>query len=254
MFVKKLIIGSVLLFMGISYAYAESIEEEIERLKRENKELLSSISGGYENTGWFVGAELGVAPNVDNHLSVASTGSYNFGSSSKTATPFNLIFGYQYYFTHNMGLSLKGLLGYANYDSNITIGYEQNHKFKSSAIHYGIDLSYLYDFISSSKHTFGLNASIGYEFGSFSSTLQTRGEETVFKQKLGSYTASSFTASYGVHYFLNNTHQFWLTYKYRSGYPLNAGSESIVEQGDTYNVKYSSKPKSLIMVSYAYKF
>ncbi|WP_276925430.1 outer membrane beta-barrel protein [Helicobacter japonicus] len=269
MLIKRLILIGTLFFAG--GIFAQTIEEEIQRLKEEirfletqnqseelelpqpfedtsnKKNFLAFCGGEYKNTGCFVGAELGIAPSVNNYLSI----DYDFSSSKSLATPFSLIFGYQYYFTHNMGVNLKGYIGYAKYDSDMTLNDGTDSKLKSYAIHYGIDLSYLYDFISISKHTFGLNASVGYEFGSFSSSFVTPDEmgSGTTEIKLKSYNTSSFTISYGVHYFLNSSHQFWLTYKYRN---YSSSNESMLQ--DDVIVNYGNKPIHSFNLTYAYKF
>ena len=77
------------------------------------------------------------------------------------------------FYAQNAGFQFKGHLGYASYNSyDVKTEYHGgnfNSDFNSSAIHFGLETSYLYDFIYNynQTHTFGANADIGYEFGAF---------------------------------------------------------------------------------------
>lgn len=252
--------------------YTETADEEIARLKKENELLelqkknadlknnkaknesvqssnidksgfLGFCRGEYANTGCFIGAEVGYAPSVKNYV-FANTGS---ATQNTYAIPINLILGWQVYSAKNWGWNFKAFFGYAGYGSDITFD-GISAKFNSSALHYGIEASYLYDFIISQQHTFGMNVGIGYEFGTFIGQSVDIG---AVKVSLDSYTKTSFISSIGVHYFLNVKHQFWLTYKYKSGYNVGDGGNQNVNGSQ---VKYSTTPNNVLTFAYAYKF
>ena len=276
---RKLALSLAFMAMFSSLTYAETADEEIARLKKENELLelqqknanlknnkgknesvqssnvdksgfLGFCRGEYANTGCFIGAEVGYASGVKNYLFVDGVdGSYS-STQNTYALPINLILGWQVYSAKNWGWNFKAFFGYAGYGSDLKIeensGY--NDKFNSSAWHYGIEASYLYDFIVSQQHTFGMNVGIGYEFGTFIGQSVDIGGVNV---SLDSYTKTSFISSIGVHYFLNVNHQFWLTYKYKSGYNVGDGGSMNIEGTQ---VKYSSTPNNVLTFAYAYKF
>ncbi len=263
-----------LAFMAMFSSLIYAVDEEIARLKKENELLelqqknanlkknksknqsvqssnidksgfLGFCRGEYANTGCFIGAEVGYAPSVKNYL-VDHTGSV---TQNTYALPINLILGWQVYGAKNWGWNFKAFFGYAGYSSDITFD-GILAKFNSSALHYGIEASYLYDFIISQQHTFGMNVGIGgYEFGTFIGQSVDIGG--VVMESLDSYTKTSFISSIGVHYFLDVKHQFWLTYKYKSGYNVGDGGSRNVEG---IQVKHSSTPNNVLTFAYAYKF
>ena len=127
----------------------------------------------------------------------------------------------------------------------------QTAGYKSSAIHYGLELAYLYDFVSSTKHTFGIHAKAGYEFGTFvGQGVDMPGATINPIASLDSYTKSAFIGGAGVHYFLNIHHQFWLSYKSMSYSGVDGGSTNVNGQ----NLEYYTAPNSLVSFAYAYKF
>ncbi len=268
--VSKALVALSLIGSLASFTFADDIDSEIAKLKKEN-ELLelqkknqnlkkgssssSSSQDGLasELTGWFVGAELGWNPSVANYLSVSNNQDSGNTTSTTFALPINLGFGYQWYPWDNAGFKFRGYVGYASYNSKIKdpaqdfMG-DQN----SQAIHYGLEAEYLYDFIASQTHTFGLNIGTGYEFGSF---MGQNWKDPAATTKFKSYTSSSWTSSIGIHYFYNINHQFELKYRYRSGYTNDDGGKTTQEQGqEAMNFKYASTPKGSIIFAYNYKF
>lgn len=280
----KAIMSLVLVGILTNAMYAETPDEEIARLKKENEllelqkkneelkkgkgsESKKSVNvdksgafgfckGEYANTGCFVGAEIGYAGSVDNYINLDTQNSYFFGTQSTYALPINAILGWQWYFTENMGLNFKAHIGYAGYGSDIKIFPPETDEFSSSALHYGLEVSYLYDFITGAKHTFGVDVGIGYEFGTFiGQGLKLNSANTQMLDSLDSYTASSFTSRYGVHYFLNTNHQFWLHYTYKSGYTIGEGGNMAVSNSNmSVTTNYSTTPKGAFVFAYAYKF
>ena len=272
--VSKALVALSLIGSLASFTFADDIDSEIAKLKKEN-ELLelqkknqnlkkgSSSSSrsqdglASELTGWFVGAELGWNPSVTNYMKaeMKETGVTNYATlnSSTYALPINLGFGYQWYPWDNAGFKFRGYVGYASYNSKIKdpaqdfMG-DQN----SQAIHYGLEAEYLYDFIASQTHTFGLNIGTGYEFGNFFGQKQiVKGNGLTMTENLKSYTSSSWTSSIGIHYFYNINHQFELKYRYRSGYTNDDGGKTTI---DSTEAKYASTPKGSIIFAYNYKF
>ncbi|RDU55051.1 hypothetical protein CQA49_04095 [Helicobacter sp. MIT 00-7814] len=181
----------------------------------------------------------------------------------------NLALGWQWYYAQNAGFQFKGYVGYASYNSSQdgqeTIdsssgqtSYAQKTDYlNSSAVHFGLEASYLYDFIYNETHTFGANVGIGYEFGVFMGQGY-KNDVTGYSTNsidFDSYFGSSFITTIGIHYFYKSHHQFGLSYRYKSGYTIGeGGSQTITDAGINAPVKYSTTPKSAIMLSYLYRF
>lgn len=266
--ISKALVALSLVGSLASFTFADDIDSEIAKLKKEN-ELLelqkknqnlkkgnSSSSGSQDGlaselTGWFVGAELGYSPSAENYMFVNGNRGGGNTTSTTYALPINLGFGYQWYPWDNAGFKFRGYVGYASYNSKISLGNMSGNQ-NSQAIHYGLEAEYLYDFIASQTHTFGLNIGTGYEFGNFmGQSLAASGNEI----KLKSYTSSSWTSSIGIHYFYNINHQFELKYRYRSGYGYDDGGKADVDLGGgVESYKYASTPKGSIIFAYNYKF
>ena len=267
--ISKALVALSLVGSLASFTFADDIDSEIAKLKKEN-ELLElqkknqNLKKGSANssrsqdglaselTGWFVGAELGYSPSVENYMFVDGNNGGGNTTSTTFALPINLSFGYQWYPWDNAGFKFRGYVGYANYNSVI----DKTANQKSQAIHYGLEAEYLYDFIASQTHTFGLNIGTGYEFGSFMEQgLAIGGHNKDNVVKFESYTSSSWTSSIGIHYFYNVNHQFELKYRYRSGYSNGDGGKMELQQEtSTSNIKYASTPKGSIIFAYNYKF
>lgn len=273
----KAIMSLVLVGILTNAMYAETPDEEIARLKKENEllelqkkneelkkgkgsESKKSVNvdksgafgfckGEYANTGCFIGAEVGYAPSVSNYYYATSLST---NTATTFAIPINVILGWQWYLYEHMGLNFKAHIGYASYNSDMNVAPDGMLDYKSSAIHYGLEVSYLYDFVATSQSTFGLNVGIGYEFGTFIGQgwdLPASSGATS-DISFNSFTNSAFTTSFGVHYFLNTHHQFWLSYKYKGYSGVEGGTYS--DRGIT--IEYTTAPKSVIAFAYAYKF
>ncbi len=272
--VSKALVALSLIGSLTSLAIADDIDSEIAKLKKENELLelqkknqnLKKGSGSSsrsqdglasELTGWFVGAELGWNPSVVNYMKaeMKGTGATNYATlnSNTYALPINLGFGYQWYPWDNAGFKFRGYVGYANYNAKADSNEMNISNTQSQAIHYGLEAEYLYDFIASQTHTFGLNIGTGYEFGSFMGQgVKFPQDGSTMTYNFKSYTSSSWTSSIGIHYFYNINHQFELKYRYRSGYGIGDGGEDLTELGA--NFKYASTPKGSIIFAYNYKF
>ena len=130
----------------------------------------------------------------------------------------------------------------------------------SHAIQYGLEASYLYDFIYKGNHNFGAHISVGFEGSSFVGQKIT-GEGSQELSANG-YNKFTWTSGIGIHYFYKVHHQFFLSYLYR-GYTNDTATKvsrmvDIDGNGQlTEEVifrKLSTTPNSTIMLSYAYKF
>ncbi|WP_394986064.1 hypothetical protein, partial [uncultured Helicobacter sp.] len=107
--ISKIFTSLALIGILSSAIYAETPDEEIARLKKENEELKSGKSseskgssntdksgafgfckGEYANTGCFIGAEVGYAPSVSNYY-YATIPSTN--TATTFAIPINVILG-----------------------------------------------------------------------------------------------------------------------------------------------------------------
>ncbi|RDU52682.1 hypothetical protein CQA49_07110 [Helicobacter sp. MIT 00-7814] len=284
---KYLKIACILGILGLGCnVIADDMQKEIEALKKENELLelkkkneqlkagkevkessaesaavdksgfLGFCKGEHKNTGCFIGVELGYAPSVENYLNTkentpgATPDTFN---QSTYSLPINLALGWQWYYAQNAGFQFKGHVGYASYNSsNTENGVAIN--LNSSAVHFGLEASYLYDFIYNETHTFGANVGIGYEFGVFVGQGYNVDASNT-NVSFDSYFASSFITSIGIHYFYKSHHQFGLAYRYKSGYTIGeGGSQTIDLQGSSGDVKYSTTPNSAIMLSYLYRF
>ncbi|WP_082942409.1 MULTISPECIES: outer membrane beta-barrel protein [unclassified Helicobacter] len=224
--------------------------------------------GQHASTGCFIGGSVGLAFG-ENWIPPFSTvnGSDNIGSQEKsfTAFPVNIDLGWQWYYAQNAGFRFKGYVGYSYYGtkfdelatiSNGTLTFDTS----IHALQYGLEASYLYDFIYKGDHNFGAHLSVGFEGTSFvgqsvdiTDSSRTRG--TTFP----SYSKFTWTSGIGIHYFYKVHHQFFLSYLYR-GYTNDktAANESngVNEAGGVRAnlFEISTTPSSTIMLSYAYKF
>lgn len=228
----------------------DSIDDEIAKLKQENellelqKKNATLKSGGgtdsesNEKSGYVLGVELGFA--TAKNKTTESNGTTQ--TQSTFAIPLNVIFGYQYYINEHLGLRLNGFVGYGNYNSK---GDETTAAINSPAIHYGAELAMLYDFITR-DNTFGIDVGTGYEFSNFIN----QSIDNATKTTLNNYNTKVYMVRLGVHYVLNNTHQFWLGYKYKG----NATSGGSVSDPTNGSGKYLTNQGSPISLTYAYKF
>lgn len=172
-----------------------------------------------------------------------------------------MIGGYQWYFLDkpwlHLGLRLKGYLGYSNYSvdnshndsiSNIT----------SHAIHTGIEVGAIYDFVQYKEHTLGIYiAPIGFELSALFGNVTIKNNDTMINKtfSLTPYVTFTYKYSMGLHYYYNVNHMVFLGYQINWSY---GGSK------DKYNGNRSlDNLKSMgfqahhfhsFMIGYAYKF
>ena len=221
----------------------------------------SSLKDGWWQTssknkqGGFIGGELGFS---DGWIGVNSNA--DIISADTTFVPhINMIGGYQWYFLDkpwlHLGLRLKGYLGYSNYSvdnshhlSNIT----------SYAIHTGIEVGAIYDFVQYKEHTLGVYiAPIGFELSALFGNVTIKNNDTIINKtfSLTPYVTFTYKYSMGLHYYYNVNHMVFLGYQINWSY---GGSK------DKYNGNRSlDNLKSMgfqahhfhsFMIGYAYKF
>ena len=228
--------------------------------------------GQHASTGCFIGASVGLAFGENYIPSIRPDASSDYIPSQEksfTAFPVNIDLGWQWYYAQNAGFRFKGYVGYGYYGTkfdNFTMGGETgNFDATIHAIQYGLEASYLYDFVYKGNHNFGAHVSVGFEGSTFvGQSVDLVGGGATESPTIPSYSKFTWTSGIGIHYFYKVHHQFFLSYLYR-GYTNDKtiGNNSFGEYGTDgrYNerlaadfFRISTTPKSTIMLSYAYKF
>lgn len=192
--------------------------------------------GKYAPTGCLIGVEVGAAFGVYN----AIWGAGYIGipqTSSGVSLPISFTFGYQWYFLRDMGIRIRANLGYGAHFANMSHSINAiNH-----SIHYGVEVSYMYDFISTSKRTFGADVGYGFEGMSlFGSSAKDKYDGTAYNAGMSKFNFYQFRL--GVHYYHNIKHQLWLSYIYK---PYT--SKWVEKAHDT-------APNNFITLGYGYRF
>ena len=254
-----------------SASESKSINTNANASKANKSGAFGFCKGQHASTGCFIGASVGLAFG-ENWLSIPSTEILESSLEKNFVTvPVNIDFGWQWYYAQNAGFRFKGYVGYSNYNSdmgNVTYTDTSNPrsvKLTSHALQYGLEASYLYDFIYKGDHNFGAHISVGFEGTSF--VGQSANTSNLGNAPFPSYSKFTWTSGVGIHYFYKVHHQFFLSYLYR-GYTnsksvassASADGETDSQTGEFYpyvpanNYKLSTTPNSTIMLSYAYKF
>lgn len=265
----KLSLASIMAF-SLSSVFADEIQDEINRLKKENELLelkqqnealknnkqskapkaknqvdksgaFGFCKGQNEHTGCFIGLETGW-----------QNGWYNFyqGPLVKTnGVPINLQLGWQWYYTLNQGLKIQANIGYAYNIIDAKQG--TSSKFNANTIRYGIELQWLYDFIASEKHTLGVDLGFGIEAGTTFTDFSNSDKEIRAKHI---YPNTKFGTTYriGLHYYLKEHHQFFLNYKY-SFYNIETQKSFTSPDGST-TMNTALAPRNSVNIAYQYKF
>lgn len=303
--VNRLALALLLGLVGVSFS--QESEEQTKKSQQDNEgggylevkvdsKQETNTNGFCRNefagTGCFIGLEVGYSASVKNSIAIAipqipqiSQISNSSGSQQTSSVPVNLTFGYQWYFASKAGLQFKGYAGYANYNSkgeNKVPTVTSNNgnvpiEMSSSAIHYGVEANFLYDLFQGESVTFGINAGVGYQFGTFIGQRVTiSGQETQQATKLfgkpvidfENYTASSFTYNVGLYLALSRHHYFGFNWRVTPRYSApNSGGDmtkmvnmsgigvpGIALPGIGVPVKYKSAPASSFLLSYSYLF
>lgn len=284
---SKIALIFVLFGLFGNMAVAETPEEEIARLKKENelleqqkkdeikekkKGFLGFCRGKHKNTGCFIGAEAGYG--IGSHTTLRADAVETVQNQTARLSilsfqeaiiaPINLILGWQWYFRKDMGIHIKTHIGYSVVGDTSHTGEMRSESdssiapmpitlsLSSQALNYGFEVQYRYDFLRKKWHTLGLHAGIGYEFTTFmGNTINI--DTTNNSLDLNSYTNSAFTSTIGAHYYLNSNHQFALFYKYRGYSSLNI-TQNINLQGLNMQTQYMINPDNIFGISYAYRF
>ena len=313
--VSRLALALLLGLVGVSFSQEQEEEARKSQQESELSKLKQGNEGGglsevkinskkeadtdgfcrneFAGTGCFIGLEVGYSANVKNSIAISqipqipqiSQISNSGGSQQTSSVPVNLTFGYQWYFARKVGLQFKGYAGYANYNSKgenkvPTVTTNNGNvpiEVSSSAIHYGAEANFLYDLFQGESVTFGINAGVGYQFGTFIGQKATvSGPETQQATKLfgkpvvdfSNYTASSFTYNVGLYLALSRHHHFGFNWRVTPGYSAsNSGGDmtkmvslngvgvpGVGVPGVGVPVKYKSAPVSSFLFSYSYLF
>ncbi len=274
------------LLMASIFLNAESLDEEIERLKKENellelkqknKQLSQDLQAGKvtNNTtkdnasdnssiikiskeesknGFFIGLE-GVIGDFSYQLYTfdqeirGAYGSTFIVNDEKTTFDGGLLFGWQKYFgqTQRHGIKLSVHL-YSGF--GYTPQFHKSHyKFFFIPIKVGADLKYLWDFWDNKKHILGFNVGAGYEFDYY--FLKTEIMDVKDNAKEYNFINGGFYPTIGLHYVYNRHHQFELNYRF--GGILAAITDRPSPSVDAY---FGSRTlfSSLLTLNYAYRF
>ena len=262
---------------------AESLNEEIERLKKENellelkqknKQLSQDLQDGKvandntntsDNTsiikiskeesksGFFIGLEGVIGSRtystytIDAEI-IESSGYSRYHGTSATFDG-GLLLGWQKYFgqTQRHGIKLSVHL-YSGFGYSYTGG-EFSNTHTLIPIKVGADLKYLWDFWDNKKHILGFNAGAGYEFdyylGKFSAGIEYH---TRFGSQ-NSIASGGFYPTIGLHYIYNRHHQFELNYRF-GGILAMLGTKNIFANTNRVNLYHFS----YLTLNYAYRF
>ena len=254
-----------------SASESKSINTNANASKANKSGAFGFCKGQHASTGCFIGASVGLAFG-ENWLSIPSTEILESSLEKNFVTvPVNIDFGWQWYYAQNAGFRFKGYVGYSNYNSKLgsftEIGANNGSDLiydMSASVHalqYGLEASYLYDFIYKGDHNFGAHISVGFEGSTFMGQNINEGD---YKIDFAGYSKFTWTSGIGIHYFYKVHHQFFLSYLYR-GYTNSKMAENKVDGAyapdGTFEeylpagaFKLSTTPNSTIMLSYAYKF
>lgn len=253
--------------LALTGALASSMLAEIESNVDSSKESKGFCQGKHSNTGCFVGVSVGATfgENYFYYLPELSSSvdRLMLTDSSLVAAPINVDFGYQWYYAQNQGVRVKAYLGYTNYKVNfpkhIANRQEVDFSLSSHALQYGLEASWLYDFIASEKHNFGLNLGTGFEITHLLTTSGTM-QDLKLKGEFG--TSIAWASSIGLHYFYKAHHQFFISYHYRSYSTAKNGAkvsiqDSLSSQNSVDIMPLGNliiSPRHMVSLSYAYKF
>lgn len=266
-----------------SIALADEIDDQIQKLEKENKllelqkkkkelEMQNQIiskgdnsTSDYKTTkreksnsknGGFIGVE-GVLGGGDITLQIGDTKpKIFFLSKSNTTFDLGLVGGYQHYFgdsqRHGIKISAHLYSGFGNSWELSSINPMNREKTTGTIsyipIKFGFDVKYLYDFLQRGQHTLGLNVGLGYEFDSY---INGKSDSNGFHQDLDNIFLNGFYPVVGLHYYYGN-HQFELMYRF--GGILNEQTTKVVFDDIDLTQTITLNTKSYLTINYAYRF
>ena len=205
-----------------------------------NRPCTQGKLGKYAPTGCFVGVEVGVAFGVDNTIWGTSGFPRAPRDSSGVSLPITINGGFQWYFLANMGVRVRGNLGYSAHFADMSYGGIDSINATNHSLHYGVEVSYLYDFIATTKRTFGADVGFGIEGMTLFGSSAQDSYDGAYNKTISKF--NFWQGRIGVHYYHNLAHQFWLSYMYK---PY---SSKWVEKA------HDTTPNNFIALGYAYRF
>ncbi|PAF49106.1 hypothetical protein BKH41_03185 [Helicobacter sp. 12S02232-10] len=288
---KKMVsaLSAMSIFLISNSLYADDIDEQIQKLEKENKllelkqkqkELQAGVTNQNQNdkanqsknakqnskNGFSVGIE-GTLGSVDDELyDFNRTSKARVSTTSDTSTSFDLglMMGYQHYFGQSQrhGIKVSGHIysGFGNSwvksGSSSAGSQDQVAKVSYIPIKIGLDVKYLWDFLERGKHTLGLNVGVGYQEDMYvSGKLEDQSPNSNTQDlKLNSIFSGNVYPVIGLHYYYSH-HQFELMWR-GGGALIGVSSESETlnnaESNDYINQKILSR--SYLTFNYAYRF
>ena len=256
-----------------SSAESKPISTNTNASKANKSGAFGFCKGQHASTGCFIGASVGLAFGENYMPSIRPDASSDYIPSQEksfTAFPVNIDLGWQWYYAQNAGFRFKGYVGYGYYGTKFdeVIFNSDALKFDATihAIQYGLEASYLYDFVYKGNHNFGAHISVGFEGTSFVGQ-KVKISSASYDITFPSYSKFTWTSGIGIHYFYKVHHQFFLSYLYK-GYKndktIGNNEVRVYGTGEQANMsevrmdanffKISTTPNSTIMLSYVYKF
>lgn len=268
-----------------SIALADEIDDQIQKLEKENKllelqkkkkelEMQNQIISKGDNStsdhkitkreksnsknGGFIGVE-GVLGSGDLTILGDTKPNILFLSKSNTTFDLGLVGGYQHYFgdsqRHGIKLSAHLYSGFGNsweffFDDKTSSGatITKSGTMSYIPIKFGFDVKYLWDFLQRGQHTLGLNVGLGYEFDSY---INGKSESNGFHQDLDNIFLNGFYPVVGLHYYYGH-HQFELMYRF--GGILNEQTTKVIVDDIDLTQTITLNTKSYLTINYAYRF
>ena len=273
------------LLMASIFLHAESLNEEIERLKKENellelkqknKQLSQDLQDGKvtndatknntsDNTpiikiskeesksGFFIGLEGVIGGSsfltYQTDLEIIQNGTPGANvafANDQISFDGGLLFGGQKYFGQTQRHGIK-------LSVHLYSGLGYTREIQTDAYHVliplkiGADLKYLWDFWDNKKHILGFNAGGGYEFDYYFGKYDIKGEREEGFNSITSIASSGFYPTIGLHYIYNRHHQIELNYRF-GGILAMLGTTKIL--GRITNLT----TYSYLTLNYAYRF
>ncbi|PAF44840.1 hypothetical protein [Helicobacter sp. 11S02596-1] len=274
---KWFLTGLAIGVLGLSGVNADDLDNEIQRLEKENKLLelkqkQKELQSNQENiqsndkqktkskdskNGFFVGVEGNVSGEKMTMFVYENKDFTNVTAGEATSTFFEggLVGGYQHYFgqTQRHGIKVSAHL-YSGYDAWKLNMFDRTNIISYIPIKLGLDVKYLWDFWQIDKQqTLGLNVGLGYQFDYYTGGKGKEGNQT-----FDSIFTSDFYPVVGLHYYLSR-HQFELLYRFGGIFGMSSDKKRIyqkIDENDNYYNRLEVKllTQSYLTFNYAYRF